>query len=148
MGGPVAGDPGFGPRGSRDDSAGIRVLIVDDHPLVRAALADRLSDEHDLTVVGLCEDGSEVVEAVALLHPDVVCMDVSMPVTNGLTATEAVRAAEMDVRIVVLSGSSTTPREAGAAGADALVPKSARPDALLGCVRTLAVGGTGCPYCL
>lgn len=139
---------GFEPGGSCDESAGIRVLIVDDHPLVRTALADRLSDEEDLTVVGLCEDGSQVVDAVARLRPDIVCMDVSMPGTNGLAATEAVRSADMDVRIVVLSGSSTTRREAGAVGADALVPKSARPDVLLGCVRTLAVGGGGCPYCL
>jgi DNA-binding NarL/FixJ family response regulator len=144
----VTGAPSFEGQGGRDDSAGIRVLIVDDHPLVRSALAARLSDEDDVTVVGVCEDGSEVVEAVERLHPDVVCMDVSMPVTDGLAATEAVRAAEMDVRIVALTGSSTTRREAGAAGADALVPKSARPDVLLGCVRALAVGGTGCPYCL
>lgn len=138
----------FEPRDCHDDSAGIRVLIVDDHPLVRSALAERLSDEDDLTVVGQCEDGSEVVEAVGRLQPDVVCMDVSMPVTSGLAATEAVRAAEMDVRIVVLSGGSTTPREAGAAGADALVPKSAGSAELLGCVRKLAAGARGCPYCL
>ena len=140
--------PRFEPRGSCDNRAGIRVLVVDDHPQVRAALANRLSDEEDLTVVGLCDNGSEVVDAVARFHPDIICMDVSMPVTNGLAATEAVRAAKMDVRIVVLTGGSTTPQEAGAAGADALVPKSPRPDALLACVRTLAAGGTGCPYCL
>lgn len=144
----MAADPGFEPCGSCDDSAGIRVLIVDDDPLVRAALADRLSDEEDLAVVGLCEDGSEVVDAVARLHPDVVCMDVSMRVTNGLAATEAVRAADMGVRIIVLSGGSTTRGEAGAVGADALVPKRARPAGLLACVRALAVRGEACPYCL
>jgi DNA-binding NarL/FixJ family response regulator len=138
----------FGAQGSRDDSTDIRVLIVEDHPLVRAALAERLSDEDDLTVVGTCEDGSHVVEAAERLHPDVVCMDLSMPVMDGLGATQAVRAAQLDLRVVLLTASATTPREAGAAGADALVPKSAGPDALLRCVRTLAAGGTGCPYCL
>jgi DNA-binding NarL/FixJ family response regulator len=107
-----------------------------------------LSDEDDLMVVGECADGSQVVDAAARLHPDVVCMDLSMPVMDGLAATEAVRAARLDVRVVVLTGSPTTPREAVAAGADALVPKSARPDALLRCLRTVAVNGTGCPYCL
>jgi DNA-binding NarL/FixJ family response regulator len=142
------GDRSAGAHGPRNDSAGIRVLIVDDHPLVREALAERLSDEDDLTVVGVCEDGSQVLEAAERLQPDVVCMDLSMPVMNGLAAAEAVRAAQLDVRIVVLTGSSTTPREAGAAGADALMPKSARLDALLHCVRSLAVGGRDCPYCL
>jgi DNA-binding NarL/FixJ family response regulator len=141
-------DPTSMAHDASDDPAGIRVLIVEDHPQVRAALAERLSDEDDVTVVGMCEDGSQVVEAAARLRPDVVCMDLSMPVMNGLAATEAVRAARLDVPIVVLTGSATTAGEATAAGADALVPKSATPDALLHCVRTLAAGGTGCPYCL
>jgi DNA-binding NarL/FixJ family response regulator len=141
-------DPRSDPRASCDESAAIRVLIVDDDPFVRAALADRLSDEDDLFVVGMCGDGSEVVEAVARLSPDVVCMDVSMPLTNGLEATEAVRAAEIDVGIVMLTGGSTTRREAGAAGADALVRKSTSTDQLLGCLRTLAGGGRDCPCCL
>jgi len=144
----TGGDFSFGAQNSRDDSADIRVLIVEDNPLVRVALAERLSDEEDLDVIGLCEDGSQVVEAAARLHPDVVCMDLSMPVMDGLAATEAVRAARMDVRVVLLTASATTPREAGAAGADAVVPKSARPAALLRCIRTLATSGTGCPYCL
>ncbi len=141
-------DAGCETPGAGGDSTGIRVLLVDDHPLVRTALAERLSTEDDLTVVGECADGSEVVEAAARLHPDVVCMDLSMPTMDGFTATEAVRAAQLDVRVVVLTGSPTTPVEAAAAGADALVPKSAKPDALLHCVRTVAAGGWGCPYCL
>jgi DNA-binding NarL/FixJ family response regulator len=137
------GAPGIG-----EGSAGIRVLLADDHPMVRTALAERLADEDDLTVVGLCEDGSQVVEAAARLHPDVVCMDLSMPVMDGFEATEAVRVAQLDVRVVVLTGSCTTRLEAAAAGADALVPKSAKPEELLRCVRAVAVGGSSCPYCL
>ncbi len=128
--------------------AGIRVLLVDDHPLVRSALAERLSVEEDLTVVGECEDGSQVVEAAARLQPDVVCMDLSMPVMDGFAAAGAVRSAQLDVRIVVLTGSRTTPLEAAAAGADALVPKGADAEALLHCLRTVGVSGAGCPYCL
>ncbi len=141
-------DAGCEATGPGEVSTGIRVLLVDDHPLVRTALAERLSTEDDLTVVGECADGSEVVEAAARLDPDVVCMDLSMPRMDGFAATEAVRAAQLDVRVVVLTGSPTTPVQAAAAGADALVPKSAKPDALLHCVRTVAAGGSGCPYCL
>jgi DNA-binding NarL/FixJ family response regulator len=133
------------PRGS----AGIRVLVVDDHPAVRTAVTELLADEDDLTVVGECEDGSQVVEAVTRLRPDVVLMDISMPVMNGLAATQALKAVESTPRIVMFSGEGAAARpDVEAAGADALVPKSARPDALLGCLRTVVVGCGCCPYCL
>ena len=77
--------------------ADIRVLLVDDHPQVRTMLAEILDDEDDLTVVGECADGCEVVEAAERLQPDVVCMDMSMPVMDGLAATEALRSAGADV---------------------------------------------------
>ncbi len=131
-----------------DERGGIRILLVDDHPFVRSALAGRLSDEADLEVVGECEDGSQVVEATARLRPDVVCMDLSMPIMDGFAATQAVRAAHLDVRVVVLTAGPTAPVEAATAGADALVPKSAKPDALIHCLRMVAARGTSCPYCL
>ncbi len=132
-----------------DGAAGIRVLLVDDHPLVRRALADALSDEADLTVVGECDDGSQAVEAAARLHPDVVFMDVSMAGMDGLTATAALRAAHPEARVIVLTGEGPEVRpEAVVAGAHALVPKGTRLGPLLSCLRTVAVGGTGCPFCL
>jgi DNA-binding NarL/FixJ family response regulator len=132
-----------------DVPAGIRVLVVDDHPWVRTALSEMLEDEDDVTVVGECEDGSEVVDAVTRLSPDVVLMDLSMPVMNGLAATEALRALPSAPRIVVFTGEGADVRpEVAAAGADALVPKTARADVLLGCLRTVAVGCRCCAYCL
>ena len=129
--------------------AGIRVLLVDDHPVVRRALADALSEEADLTVVGECDDGSQVVEAAARLHPDIVFMDLSMAGMDGLTATAALRVAHPDARVIVLTGEGPEVRpEAEVAGAHALVPKGTRLGPLLRCLRTVAVGGTGCPYCL
>lgn len=125
----------------------IRVLVVDDHPVVRTTLTELLAGEDDLTVVGECEDGSQVVEAAGRLRPDVVCMDVSMPVMDGLTATGALRAARSDVRIILFTGGPAAHPAAAAAGADALVPKSARPDALLQCLRAVTAGAD-CPYCL
>ena len=126
----------------------LRVLVVDDHPLMRTALTAMFEDEDGLTVVGECADGSEVVEATARLRPDVVCMDMSMPTMDGVAATEALRAARADVRIVMFTGVADGPARVAAAGADALVPKSARADALLRCLRAVADGATDCPYCL
>jgi DNA-binding NarL/FixJ family response regulator len=132
----------------RDARGDIRVLVVDDHPMVRTALTEVLAGEEGLTVVGECEDGSQVVDATAQLRPDVVCMDMSMPVMGGLEAAEALRAARSDVRIIVLTADSPEPSTVAAMGADALVPKRARPDALLSCLRAVAAGAAGCPYCL
>lgn len=131
-----------------DAPGDIRVLVVDDHPLVRTALSDVLAGEEGFTVVGECEDGSQVVDATAQLRPDVVCMDMSMPVMGGLEAAEALRAARADVRIIVLTAESPEPSTVAAVGADALVPKRARPDALVSCLRAVAAGASGCPYCL
>ena len=126
----------------------IRVLVVDDHPRVREALTEALHGEEGLTVVGECADGSEVVDAAMELRPDVICMDMSMPAMGGLEATQALRAAEVDVRVVVLTAESPERAVVAAVGADALVPKSARSGPLLDCLRAVAVGAGGCPYCL
>jgi DNA-binding NarL/FixJ family response regulator len=126
----------------------VRVLIVDDHPLVRATLAEVLAQEDGVTVVGECADGAQVVETAARLRPDVITMDLSMPGMGGLAATEALRAAGHDVRVVVLTAEPSARSEVAAAGADALLPKSARSDVLLGCLRAVAAGAADCPYCL
>ncbi len=138
-----------GERDADDASGDIRVLLVDDHPLVRRTVAEMLSDEDDFTVVGECEDGSQVVETAARVHPDVVLMDLSMPVMNGLAATEALRAVQPEARIIMLTGEGSGARsKAAAAGADALVPKGGKPEAMLRCLRTVAGGCRCCPYCL
>ena len=130
-------------------SDGIRVLLVDDHQMVRRALAEALSDEDDLTVVGECEDGTEAVEAAARLRPDVVFMDVSMAGMDGLAATSALRAAHPGARVIVLTAEGPEVRfEAEVAGAHALVPKGTRLGPLVRCLRTVAAGGRDCPYCL
>jgi CheY-like chemotaxis protein len=138
----------LGPQNVRDASDDIRVLVVDDHPLARLRLIEMFAGEADLSVVGECENGSQVVEAAARLRPHVVCMDQSMPIMDGLAATQALRAAEAEVRIILLADGSGALRDIALAGADALVPKEASRDALLRCLRTVARMGTGCPYCL
>jgi DNA-binding NarL/FixJ family response regulator len=143
----VPGEPAR-PKGRPDPSEDLRVLVVDDHPLVRTTLTEVLEGEDGLTVVGTCEDGTQVMEAIARLRPDIVCMDLSMPKMDGVSATEALRAARADVRIIMLTAETATRPVVAAAGADALVPKSTRPDALLRCLRAVVDGATDCPYCL
>ncbi len=127
----------------------IRVLVVDDHPLVRATLVECLADEEDLTVVGECEDGSQVLAAAVQVRPDVVVMDMSMPVLDGLAATRALRATHPEPRVVMHTAAGPELRaQAARAGAHALVPKAIRPAALLDCVRAVVAGDGNCPYCL
>jgi DNA-binding NarL/FixJ family response regulator len=137
-----------GDRPIGDDADDIRVLLVDDHELMRTTLSELLSDEDDLTVVGECEDGSEVVEAAARLRPDVVVMDLSMPVMDGVAATEALRASHPGPRVVVLTGEGAAAKaRVQAAGAHALVPKGVRAGALVSCLRTVRCGCGRCPFC-
>ena len=121
----------------------VKVLVVDDHPLIREAVTDLLEACDDLRVVGQCADGSEVPAAVGLLRPDVVLMDLQMPV-DGLTAARAVRGSHPGVRILILSGglSAASAREARAVGVAGYRLKDEDPSELPLHVRTVAAGDT------
>jgi DNA-binding NarL/FixJ family response regulator len=121
----------------------IRVLLVDDHPVVRRGLSDLLRDVDDMEVVGAVEDGSEAVAAVRAHTPDVVLMDLSMPGTDGVSATREVLAAFPEVRVVVLTsfGEADRVRAALAAGAVGYLLKDEEPRDLLRAIRDAAVGG-------
>jgi DNA-binding NarL/FixJ family response regulator len=84
----------------------IRVLLVDDHPLVRAGLRTLLDATDDIEVVDEASDGQAAVELAAAVAPDVVLMDLSMPVLDGVAATRRLSAAQPEVRVVVLTSSS------------------------------------------
>ncbi|BCB75154.1 response regulator transcription factor [Phytohabitans flavus] len=121
----------------------IRVLLVDDQPMVRAGLALILRSQPDIQVVGECNDGSEVVQAVAAHAPTVVCMDVRMPGTDGVEATRLVRAASgPPVCILTTFGDEEVLWSAVDAGAAGFELKSATPENLIEAVRTVAAGGT------
>ncbi|HEY8107725.1 MAG TPA: response regulator transcription factor [Gaiellaceae bacterium] len=99
----------------------LRVLIADDHTLFAEALEAILAAEERIEVVGQASDGSEAVELARTLAPDVVLMDVSMPVLDGFEATREIRAADDGVRVLMLTGSNSRAdvdrsREAGASG--------------------------------
>jgi len=99
----------------------LRVLIADDHRLFAEALEAILAGDERLEVVGQASDGREAVELARKLDPDVVLMDVSMPVLDGFEATREIRAASDDTHVLMLTGSNSRAdvdrsREVGASG--------------------------------
>jgi DNA-binding NarL/FixJ family response regulator len=99
----------------------ISVLIVDDHQLFAEALEAILLTDPRLAVAGHARDGRQAVELAERLDPDVVLMDISMPVMDGIEATRAIHDADTEARVLMLTGSNATQdvdraRRAGAAG--------------------------------
>lgn len=80
-----------------------RILLVDDHPLVRRALRDILEKEPDLSVIGEAGDGRQAVDMTAEHQPDIVIMDISMPVLNGVEATKQIKAANPLTSVLILT---------------------------------------------
>jgi DNA-binding NarL/FixJ family response regulator len=120
----------------------IRVLLVDDHRLVRAGLTSLLSAAADVEIVGDAADGAQALEVAASAEADVVLMDLSMPVMDGVTATRQLLAAHPHLRVVVLTSFSDQARvrDALAAGAIGYVLKDCLPEELLAAVRSAAQG--------
>lgn len=103
----------------------VRVLIADDHKIFAEAMRDTMSADDRLDVVGLAHDGRQAVDLVAELQPDIVVMDVQMPVLDGIEATRMIRDANARTRVIVLTagGSEDAMRRARDAGAAAFVTK-------------------------
>ncbi len=122
----------------------IRVLVVDDHPVVRGGLVGWLDAQDDLTVVGEAGDGLEALALVAAAEPDVVLMDLRMPRMDGVTATERLAAAHPGVRVLVLTTYDTDADivRAVAAGATGYLLKDAPLPQLADAVRAAARGET------
>ena len=99
----------------------LRVLVVDDDPNFTEVLAMQLGDDPRVTVVGSAADGAEAVELALQLRPDVVIMDVEMPVMDGVTAARHIRSRLPRTVVVLISGSDHAERRA--AGVAAFVPK-------------------------
>ena len=121
----------------------IRLVIADDQAVVRAGLSVILGAEEDIEVVGEAADGAEAIARARELRPDVVCMDIRMPGTDGIEATRAiVSVPDLDVDVLILTTFDVdddvlASLEAGAAG---FLLKGADEDTLLGAVRSVAAG--------
>jgi DNA-binding NarL/FixJ family response regulator len=118
----------------------IRVLIVDDHPLMRKGLADILEGIDDIEVVGAAEDGAAAVALAYAVKPDIVLMDISMPGMDGIEATEKLVEMDSDARVVVLTSYSEREKitQALAAGAVSYLTKDAPPEAVIRAIRSAA----------
>ncbi len=109
----------------------IRALIVDDRPRSRNGLRALLTTWPEIEVVGEAINGQEAVHQTAEYRPDVVLMDVRMPVMDGLEATHFIKNKWPEVKVVVLTMYTTYQTDALAAGADAFLIKGCRPEELL-----------------
>ena len=115
----------------------IRVILVDDTGEVRRVLRERLDFEPDIEVVGEAQNGQEALDLAARLRPDVIIMDVKMPLTDGITATQALKASWPQSRIVILSlyDDPVTRNRAREAGAKAFIAKQDNELELLAAIR-------------
>jgi len=122
----------------------IDVLLVDDHALMRAGLAGMIAAAEDMRVVGTAADGAQALEAVAVSAPNVVLMDLSMPVMDGVAATARITVQYPDVAVLVLTSFSDRDRvmEALDAGALGYVLKDTAPVDLLESIRSVARGNS------
>jgi DNA-binding NarL/FixJ family response regulator len=121
----------------------IRVIVADDHAIVREGIARLLDTDDGIEVVALAADGREAVAQAAALEPDVVLMDLSMPELDGVDATREIVAASPEARVVVLTSFADQRRilDALNAGASGYLLKDARPDEVIAAVHAVAEGG-------
>jgi DNA-binding NarL/FixJ family response regulator len=120
----------------------IRVLLVDDHAVVRHGLEKLLMAEAEIEVVGMAADGREALELVRRHRPDIVLMDLAMPELNGVEATRLITAEHPGVHVVVLTSFGDEARIADAldAGAQGYLLKHAEPETLIEAVRAAHAG--------
>ena len=120
----------------------IKVLIVDDHPVVRKGLQSCLSSKDNLKIVGEASDGNDAVRKVKELQPDIVLMDISMPNMDGLAVTETLRKQSPGVKVLVLSmeGKRDAVLRIIKAGARGYVLKDAPPEELVRAIETVQGG--------
>lgn len=121
----------------------LRILLADDHMVVREGLKALIDEQPDMEVVGEAADGEAACRMVGETHPNLVIMDVAMPVLNGLEATERLKHDHPEVKVLVLSVHDDVSylRRLLAAGASGYLLKQTLADALIQAIRMVAAGG-------
>ncbi len=130
------------PAKKKTTPAKIRVMIVDDHPLFRAGLHRVLEMESDFVIVGEATDGQEAIDKAHQLEPDVILMDVNLPIINGLQATRELTASKSKMAVIVLTAYHDDEQMLHAirAGGSAYFPKDVDPQELIKAVREVSKG--------
>jgi two-component system, NarL family, response regulator LiaR len=121
----------------------IRVLVVDDHPVVRKGLCALLNSESDHTeVIGEASDGALAVTQARALRPDVILMDLLMPIKSGLEALVEIRAADPDMKVLILTSAADRAQVLSAlkAGANGYILKDSTPDDLIQAIEAVFAG--------
>ena len=126
----------------RGDQRAIRILVADDHAIVRGGVVSVLRDQSDIHVVGEAENGAQAVDRFNSLRPDITLMDLRMPVMGGVEVVQAVRAIDRDARLIVLTtyDSDDDIGQALRAGAKAYLLKDVTALELIACVRAVYSG--------
>lgn len=126
------------------ESATLRVLIVEDDPMMQLGLEQSLEDHPNLTIVGQASDGYMAVEAATKLKPDVIVMDIGLPRMDGIAATQQIKQVLPDVHVVMLTShtSETEVIAALSSGADAYCIKGTNVDRLLAAIDAAQEGAT------
>ncbi|MGP1909890.1 response regulator [Metabacillus sp. JX24] len=121
---------------------GIRLLIADDHKVVRRGLHFFLKTQKDIDIVGEAENGKEAVELVRSLNPDVILMDLSMPVMDGVEATKEIRTFNQEIKVIILTSYADQDHVIPAiqAGASGYQLKDVEPDELVHTIREVLNG--------
>jgi len=124
-------------------SAPLRVLLADDHAIVRKGIREFLEEDGEVTVVAEAASGSEAVRLAGEHRPAVAVLDVQMPGLNGIEATRQIKAAYPEIRVLILTAYDEDPYVFALlrAGADGYVLKNADPDDLVRAVKAVAGGG-------
>jgi DNA-binding NarL/FixJ family response regulator len=122
----------------------IRVLVADDHPMLREGLTAVLGTQPDFEVIGEAADGSEVVQLAETLRPDVILLDLEMPTVDGVAALEGLRDAGSEARTIVFTAYDTDERILGSlrAGARGYLLKGASRAEIFDAIRTVHSGGS------
>lgn len=120
----------------------IRVLIVDDHEIVRSGMKMMLEDEAQLELIGECENGQQAIEKARELQPDVIIMDITMPEMNGIDATRKIKEQMPDIAVLAMTVHEDSDYffEMLKAGASGYVPKRVASDELLRAIEIVASG--------
>jgi DNA-binding NarL/FixJ family response regulator len=121
----------------------VRILLVDDHALIRRGIKGQFTLEPGFSVVGEAHDGAQAIEVAAQLQPDVILMDIDMPVMDGITATQRIKSDRPTTRILALSAFDSDTQVMGmlAAGADGYCLKTIEWEQLIAVIQLILQGG-------